>query len=327
MKTYWQIAAGNATQSRDYSAVLLKYGIAAVGGDDHVAQLVVEVAEGDVVILKEGLQKILAAGLVCARNGSIGGVDDKSWVRDIEGWDLRAYRYVKWHVPPAPIQTSGLARSTINRSHDEEHRRIADQILSGPSVEPEPEPPEPTVIPTLELVSSLKEFGNVDEDALLRHLAYISECYGDHQVWEQQWDADTVRDRLVRPLLVALGWKQHQMSTDVVGRGLGHLICAFPQDKKPTAENVLVVECRPWYHGVALSADQALAVASRFPSTLALAVTNGVAIKLYSRDPIARMFKTQPAAYCNLKNLTERCSFDPSLLGARVVFRWLVCKS
>ncbi len=285
-----------------------------------------EVAEGDVIILKEGLHRMLAAGVVCRRNGSIGGVDDKRWVRDIEGWDLRGYRYVEWHVPPTPVHTTGLTRATINRTHDERHRALADGILMCPTIEAKPEPPEQTPISPKDLASSLAEVGHVDDGALFAHLGQVLKYYVDAQVWAEKWDADVTRDRLVIPLLLALGWKSHHMSTSVVGRGLGHLLCAFPQDKKPTAENVLVVECRPWYHGVDLDAEQSLAVANRFPSTLALAVTNGVAIKLYSRDPIARMFKTQPAAYCNLANLTERCSFDPSILGARVVLRWLVRK-
>lgn len=278
------------------------------------------------MLLKEGLHKILAAGIVTSRNGSIGGVDDKAWVRDIEGWDLRAYRYVEWHLPADPVQTTGLARSTINRCHDKRHLDLADDILKSPPVEPQPEPPGPTLIAPQEMALFLAEVGPIDQSALLDHLEQVRVYYVDQDVWEQKWDADVTRDRLVQPLLLSMGWKATQISKNVVGRGLGHLLCAFPQDKKPSAENVLVVECRPWYHGVDLDGEQAQAVANRFPSTLALAVTNGVAVKLYSREPVARMFKTQAAAYCNLTRLTERCSFDPSILGARVVLRWLVRK-
>lgn len=88
MKKYWQIAAGS--RGRDYSSLFIKYGMAFVGGDIPIDTMN-NVQEGDIIILKSGLRRILAAGTVVKRNGKFSGCGDKSWLRDFDGWDLQAY--------------------------------------------------------------------------------------------------------------------------------------------------------------------------------------------------------------------------------------------
>ena len=68
---------------------------------------------GDKIILKRGLLQIVAVGRVVARDGKFKGDGDKEWLRDFDGWDLRAWCYVDWCKPSKPLQTKGLTRATI----------------------------------------------------------------------------------------------------------------------------------------------------------------------------------------------------------------------
>lgn len=111
-KTYWQIAAGSV--GREYSDLFKKFGMAFVGGDWQIDTMK-QVERGDIILLKKGLYQIVAVGEVVERNGKCKDCGDKSWLSDIDGWDLPAYCYVDWRIPDVPIQTDGLTRSTIQK--------------------------------------------------------------------------------------------------------------------------------------------------------------------------------------------------------------------
>ena len=85
---YWQIGSGS--YGRDYAEDFLRYGMAFVGGDVQVATMA-KVNASDRVVMKRGMSEVLAAGEVVERDGRHRGEDDKEWLRDFDGWDLRAY--------------------------------------------------------------------------------------------------------------------------------------------------------------------------------------------------------------------------------------------
>ena len=103
---YWQIAAG--AFGRDYTRDFIRYGLAFVGGEKQIAAMN-KVAMNDRIILKYGM-KMLAVGRVVEREGRHKGEGDKEWLRDFDGWDLRAYCHVEWHV----LETPPLTEYTSN---------------------------------------------------------------------------------------------------------------------------------------------------------------------------------------------------------------------
>jgi len=109
---YWQIGSGSF--GRDYARDFIRLGLAFVGGGTQVATMT-KIEVGDRIIMKRGMSEVLAAGEVVRRDGQHRGQDDKDWLRDFDGWDLRAYCYVDWHVPDKPIRCKGLVRTTIQR--------------------------------------------------------------------------------------------------------------------------------------------------------------------------------------------------------------------
>ena len=151
-KTYWQIAAGS--YGRNYTDYFIKYGMAFVGGPVQIATMR-EIKKGDIVVIKQGLYQIVAAGEVVERDGKSKGCEDKSWLRDFDGWDLPAYCYVDWHVPDKPISTDGLTRATIQKLPQSKHQQIANSLLQLSVHTTDPEPPNTKVI---------------DDDQLLEHL-------------------------------------------------------------------------------------------------------------------------------------------------------------
>ena len=89
-----------------------RFGIAFVGGKIN-SELMTEVELGDQVLLKKGRSQLVAGGEVVSRDGKHRGNGDKKWLKDVDGWDLRAYCYVDWHIPAKPVGVEGFTRNTI----------------------------------------------------------------------------------------------------------------------------------------------------------------------------------------------------------------------
>ena len=319
---YWQVAAGNVSAGRDYAYLFLKHGLAFVGGEPQVS-VASDVCRDDVILLKDGMHKILAAGRVVERDGRVGGRDDKEWLRDIEGWDLRAYLFVEWRYAPSPITTSGLTRATISRTNIPEHHAIAERLLKCPIFPIEPEPGRPNILAYGDIIADLRERNpSIETELGLELFEKLRRTYDDDFELAMKWSAGETRDELVRPLLHALGWSEKHLRDDAVGAGLSHVLCCFPKERRNSNVDVKVVECRPFYHGVDLSPEQSHRIGKVFTGARALAVTNGIALKLYSR-PEHGPFKTEPSAYVNLAKPAERCPFDPTIHGALTALRFL----
>lgn len=325
MRHYWQVAAGNVASGPNYSHLFLKHGLAFVGGDDQVA-LAEEVRAGDVLILNDGARNIVAAGLVVERGGRHGGSDDKAWVRDVEGSDLRAYLFVDWHAAESPLEVKGLTRSSIGRTNKAEHHTIAEALLKNPPLPIEPEPGEPTLLSYADIIADLQTQSKyVDPIATLAALENIQAVYREQAQEAQEWNEDETRDRLVKPLLTAFGWLKPEIKDTVKGQGLGRLLCCFPSMRSEKSLDVKVIECRRFSSGVDLSASQSNQIGKIFTGTRVLVVTNGVAMKLYSRPEVGA-FKTDAGAYVNLARPAERCPSNPKLPGALTALRYLLKK-
>jgi len=187
MSKYWQVAAGSA--GRDYSTLFLKFGMAFVGGDTQIATME-EVEEGDIVVLKQGTQKILAAGKVIHKNGKHNGCADKEWLRDFDGWDLQAYCYVDWKQPDQPVAIDGLTRATIQRLHQQKHKDVADNILNtGSAVSATSEPSESRTVQDSEILKFLIKEGlrpsSADElTNTVSRIRLLADYYYQHCWWE-----------------------------------------------------------------------------------------------------------------------------------------------
>jgi hypothetical protein len=108
-RTVWQVSGGPG--DRDYSDIFLKYGVALIGPGDagrwrpdredyefeggFVRRFASEVQLGDVFLLRTGISKVRAVGIVASEYLYLPQFDD------VNGWDLQHVRRVRWCELPS----------------------------------------------------------------------------------------------------------------------------------------------------------------------------------------------------------------------------------
>ena len=329
LRKYWQIAAGSA--GRDYADLFLKFGMAFVGGDTSIAR-VEQVDEGDIVVLKQGTQKILAAGTVIKKNGIHRGCGDKEWLRDVEGWDLPAYCYVAWKKPDSPIGTKGLTRETIQRLRKESHKKVAHRILeTGVVVPVSPEPSGTKAVEDSQMLRFLVKEGLrpslADElTNTISRIRLLADYYYHHcSKWEDIREHET-RTFLVVPLLLALGWAEQQVKIELPCSGGKIDIACFSKsyEERSTSRCVAIIETKGFSFGLDYAQQQAERYSRDFPDCKAIIITNGYCYKVYLRDN-AGCFQIAPSAYINLLKPRDRYPLDPTNVGGALdAIKWLL---
>ena len=325
--TYWQIAAGS--DERDYSDYFLKFGMAFVG--DGAAGIMDGVNVGDVIVLKEGITSILAAGEVVERNGVHNGYGDKEWLRDFDGWDLPAYCYVDWRQPEQPIDVGGLARGTMQQMHQQAPRDVADIILEeGGVVDYLPEPLPTTRVDDVEILRLLIKEGLRPSAAseltntILEIRLLANYYHQEYSNWKDIREHET-RTFLVVPLLLAMGWCEQQIKIEFpCGNRKRIDIACFK--KTYTGENdecIAIIETKGFSSGLDYAPEQAMAYSQDFPECKAVIVTNGYCYKIYLRDE--GQFQTEPFAYINLLKPKDRYPLAPGEVGGALdAIKWLL---
>jgi hypothetical protein len=336
MSNYWQIAAGS--EGRDYAEDFLRFGMAFVGGDEK-CQTMAKVKVGDCVILKLGRTQMAAAGLVVERKGVHRGDGDKEWLQHFDGWDLRAWCHVDWHVPKKPRTVRGFNRHTIQKVWLPSLIAEADKLLTLP-VHPHEKEPQPT-----EKVADAEILGFLVNEGLrpaaaeeltqaFNRIRLLAQYYKDECEWEDIREHET-RTFLVMPLLLALGWSEQQLKIELTAKGVGKIdvACfakAYRRDKKrrPNHDDcVLIIETKGFKSGLSFTHHQAKRYAQEFPSCKAVVVTNGYCYKTYKKDKTGT-FTDYPSAYLNLLDPRKGYPLDPlNVGGALEVLKLLLTQS
>ena len=250
-------------------------------------------------------------------------------MRDFDGWDLPAYCYVDWHVPDKPIEIDGLTRATIQRLHQDKHKKIADDLLSLPVSSFDPEPAETNIIKDDQLLEFLIAEGlrpsSADElTNTLRKIRLLAQYYYTKCQWEDVREHET-RSFLVVPLLLALGWSEQQLKIELpCSKGKVDIACFSKAYKRKNEECILIVETKDFSSGLDYAPEQAHRYAEDFPSCRVVLITNGYCYKAYVRQEDGT-FNTKPSAYLNLLQPRDRYPLDPvNIDGALGVLKWLL---
>ena len=328
--TYWQVAAGSS--GRDYSDRFLQFGMAFVGGEQPIAKMQ-EVQAGDIVVLKKGKTKILAAGKIVQRNGTHRGDSrkdsDKEWLRDFDGWDLPAYCYVDWKKPNQPISTNGLGMSAIERLYKPELQDAANNILeTGTVVCDSPEPSETRTVEDGEIVKFLIKQGLRPSSAgeltnTISKVRLLADYY--YGRWENVGEHET-RTFLVVPLLLALGWSEQQIKIELgcSAKRKVDIACFRKCYGGEKTECVTIIETKSFLSGLDYAPKQARIYSQDFPNCKVLIVTNGYCYKSYVRNENGQ-FQTSPSAYLNLLKPRDKYPLDPDNVGGVLdVIKWLL---
>lgn len=313
--SYWQIAAG--AYGRDYADVFLRHGMAFVGGADNVACME-QVELGDVVVLKNGMRAVAAAGQVVERHGKHRGKDDKDWLLDFDGWSLSAYCHVDWHVPPRPIEAEGLARGAIQGIDNQSLRALADKIIGEHPANhaPAPDPRKTRAVSDDEMLEFLIRLGlraSSAEDLThaLKRIRLLAKYYYDNCPWESVREHE-IRTYLIVPLLLALGWSEQQMKIELPlhDRRRADVACFSSPYAGDNDDCALLIESKGFSQGLGYAADQASEYARQFSKCHTILVSNGYCYKAYCRGEDGT-FSMTPTSYLNLLNPRDRYPLDP----------------
>ena len=319
---YWQIATGD--EGRDYAEYMLQYGIALVGGEQHI-DTIGHVQPGDVVILKRGITEIVAAGHAVEWNGVCSGERES---RDFDGWDLGGYCYVNWHIPAAPIAVGGgLAIGTILGVHDIRPIGQANHIIATHDVqniydaEPYTQQIDDEQILNFLIIEGLRPGAAEDLTGAFRRIRRLARYYRDH-AWDMTGEHEA-QTFLVIPLLLALGWAEQQIKIEypVQGNNRADIVCFSRPYPQPDNECKIVIETKRFNYGLDDALDQAIDYADILGSNIVV-LTNGYCYKIYGRDDPNEGF--MPHAYLNIFSPTDRYPRDQEIEGALEVFRLLL---
>lgn len=284
---------------------------------------------GDIVALKQGVQKVLAAGVVVQRNGTHRGRGDKRWLRDFDGWNLNAYCYVDWKIPNEPITVSGLSRGTIKRIRQSTPRIAVNNILkTGRPVPYSPEPPGTEPVSVDQLLRFLIKEGLRPSSAdnlanTILKIRLLADYYYNHCWWEDIREHET-RTFLVIPLLLALGWSEQQLKVELpCNRRRVDIACFRKNYERNNDECISIIETKGFLSGLDYADNQAKTYSKNFPNCRAVTVTNGYCYKIFLRE--GDQFHKRPSAYINLLEPQDKYPLDPNKVGGALdAIKWLL---
>jgi hypothetical protein len=299
-RTIWQLPGGPASWS--YAEEFLRYGVGFIGPGDpgawgperkdeefeghFVRHFAEEMLEGDVVVLRKGLQTITAIGVV---SSSYLYLDQFS---DVNGCDLQHTRRIRWcrlhqeHKFDTPV--FGAIPSRLSRTSNKEVIDFAERFLNSPPTlwQEAPLPDLPETESDLDLDSvppRLRDMVALAQD--------LSKLYWNRDEFGDLPREDELVSHFVIPLLRTLGWSPEMIAVKWQDVDIAVFRC-LPR----APENCqFIVEAKRIGEGVESALDQAKRYLKQLGVLRDIIVTDGVRYRMYSAE---NDFK--PIAYANL---------------------------
>lgn len=300
-RTIWQLSGGPA--SRSYAEVFVRHGVGLVGPGDpgpwdaersdedydgsFVRRFAWEMKVDDVVLLRTGLSKIRAVGLVAGDYEYLNQFDD------VNGWDLQHARRIRWCELPVEYEFGssvfGANPPRLSRVGCEAVVSYAQRFVASPPTywQEKPLPMLPAEEPLLdEPPEALRNV--VAEVQDLYPLLWDRERFGEHAT------EDEVVAHFVVPLLRALGWPPEWIA--VKWRHID--VAVFTALPRMPESCYLVLEAKRLGAGVEGALGQAKGYVQALGVPRDIVVTDGVRYRLY-----AAAQDYAPVAYANLVRL------------------------
>ncbi|MGC8731602.1 MAG: hypothetical protein ACP5RC_05030 [Halothiobacillaceae bacterium] len=283
----------------------MKYGVGLIGPGDagpwtaerdddefeggFVRRFASEVQVGDIFLLRTGISRICAVGIVASDYRYLSQFDD------VNGWDLQHARRVRWQPLPeahdfgAPV--FGANPSRLSRVQNSEVVDYAVRFLNSPPTHWQTAalPELPSEEPPLENVPSALQ-GLVAAANDLVPLLWDRQAFGEHP------SEDELIAHFVVPFLRALGWPPERIA--VKWRCIDVAVFkALPR----TPENChLVIEAKRLGAGVEGALEQAKGYVEALGAPRDVVVTDGIRYRMYSCQS-----GFQPIAYANLGRMKK----------------------
>lgn len=299
-RSIWQVSAGPA--GRSYADVLLRHGVALIGPGDagpwdpqraddefegSFVRRFADLRPGDVLVLRTGLSRIRAVGLVAGNYAYLPQFDD------VNGWDLQHARRVRWCALPeehdfrGPVFGASPPRLAQVASPDV--LDYARRFVSSPPIhwQSAPLPALPQEEPALtEIPGCLLDLVAQAND--LAGLYWDRAAFGEHPT------EDEMVAHFVVPLLRALGWPPERIA--IKWRYID--VCLFRALPRTPENCYLIMEVKRLGAGVEGALEQAKGYLEALGVSRNVVVTDGLRYRMYAAD---RAFA--PLAYANLPRL------------------------
>lgn len=284
-RTVWQIAAGPVSGS--YADIFLRYGVALIGPGDagrwtptrddqdfngsHVRRFASEVRIGDVLLLRTGLSRIRAIGVVASDYLYLHQFDD------VNGLDLQHGRRVRWCELPEEYDFGwpvfGASPAKLSRVSNEDVVDFVRRFLHSPpnDWQEAPLPLLPVEEPPLE---------DVPEPLadLVAQAADLSSFVGDRQRFGELPSEDEMISHFVVPFFRALGWPPERIG--VKWRYID--VVVFERLPRSPENCRFVIEAKRLGMGAEGALDQAKGYLETLGVSCDVLVTDGIRYRLYA---------------------------------------------
>jgi len=299
----WQVSGGPST--RPYAELFLRHALSLIGPGDagpwaperyaddaeggFVRRFATEVQAGDVFLLRTGISKIRAVGVVAGGYEFLGQFDD------VNGWDLQHGRRVRWFRLPEEYDFGeavfGANPPRLSRIADPRALDYADRFLNSPPTDwrAAPLPPLPPEEPLLhEVPAFLQDLVGQAQDFV--GVAGDSRAFGAFPA------EDEMIVHFVAPLLRQLGWPPERIAVK-----WNHVdVALFARLPRSPGNCALVIEAKRWGAGVEGALEQAKRYVTQLGLGCNIVVTDGIRFRLYSAQE-----GYLPVAYANLVRLKK----------------------
>ena len=305
----WQVSGGPS--DRPYAEVFLGYGVALIGPGENgpwrpggldasafVRRFAEELQPGDLVLLRTAIRTVAAVGIVA------GAYDFLEPFDDVNGWDLRHARRVRWGQLADPYHFEfpvfGANPPRVSRVQNDNAvdfaRRFVDSGLTHWQEKPLPALPK-TEPPLEEVPEVLRDVVGIARD--------LAGLYGDPDRLGDPPSEDEMVAHFVIPVLRSLGWRPEQIAVE------WRRIDVALFDTLPRAPETcrFVVEAKRLGTGLEGARQQAQDYVTQLGVVRDVVVTDGFRYRAFDCQN-----NFAPVAYANLAHLKE---------SATRLFAWL----
>ena len=319
-KTYWQVASGSA--QRNYPNIFIEFGVFAVNHDwrntGHYHHSLQKAKRGDIFILKGGISRIHAVGIV--QDDDLRKAD---YYFNLDGWALEYYKFIDWYVPqnPIPAKGKGLRMGTIQKIHVHGLKTLADNALStwSKAVSSRTINEDIKIVEDKDIINRLiKEGLKIQQSEVLTSTFNRVRLLADYYLKNFDWrniNEDQVRTFLVIPFLLAMGWSEQQLFLEYkIGRKKADIVCFDKPIHSSEKKAKILIEVKKLSEGLNYAIDQAFAYAKALGDVKTICVTNGFCYQIYDLDYSEDY--NEPYAYINILEPIDQFPLNNQTNGA-----------
>lgn len=344
---YWQLMNGD--QTRDYSDIFLRFGVACIGPGEpgpfvsenfekyraieefDKIKPILEIKEGDRIVLKNGQREIHAVGEVVSFENTI--YNYSSFFDDIDGWDLHHFVKVRWKKIQHVFDEISLTRSTLTRVSKPEVISFIESVWDKVKFEE-----SEMFLSNFDSESLEFELGSL-EDYLISLGMKIDDAEDVNKTVQrvvrlarwylEKFDKEDdkfkpseheIRTSLVVPFFYALGWSPQKMGIETNCPGNNKRIDMLLYENADRKKPLILVETKTMFTGSKFAIEQAKAYAVNIDELNKIVVTDGLRFWLLEKNEN----QWRESAYMNFLNLKKSYSCYPGIGGPLELIKKLI---